>query len=157
MKNAEPSNLEDHIGYWLRCLSNHVHTAFEERLAAYGVTVAQWVVLRTLYDCPDVSLNAAAERVGVDSSSLSRMVQRLTLKGWVIRSEGAADRRAVKLALSAEARELVALLAAVADENDRVFFQTLSEDERQRFLQTIKDLLKANQWNPLERGKDRMQ
>jgi hypothetical protein len=33
--------LHDHVGYWLRRLSDEVHTSFERQIAARGVTVAQ--------------------------------------------------------------------------------------------------------------------
>ena len=46
----ELSPLESHLGYWLRYVSNHVSHAFALKVAARGVTVAEWVVLRELYD-----------------------------------------------------------------------------------------------------------
>ena len=47
---TELSSLESHLGYWLRYVSNHVSHAFSLKLAARGVTVAEWVVLRELYE-----------------------------------------------------------------------------------------------------------
>lgn len=154
MKNT-PSKLEDHLGYWLRCLSNYVHSTFAERLAEYDVSVAQWVVLRTLYDKKDTSLNEAASLVGVDNSSLSRMVDRLIQKDLIHRTEGA-DRRAICLSLSPAGKKLVPELTRLADENDFYFFRTLSIKEREHMLNTIKELLKSNNWEQSKRGKDRI-
>ena len=44
------SHLEAHLGYWLRFVSNHVSHAFSRKLFARDVTVAEWVVLRELYE-----------------------------------------------------------------------------------------------------------
>ena len=44
------SALEAHLGYWLRFVSNHVSHAFKTKVEAQGVTVAEWVVLRWLFD-----------------------------------------------------------------------------------------------------------
>jgi hypothetical protein len=66
MSNNYLSNLEDHLGYWLRCLSNYIHHSFAALLAEHDISVAQWVVLRTLYDKQNISLNEAAKLVGVD-------------------------------------------------------------------------------------------
>ena len=44
------SDLETHLGYWLRFVSNHVSHAFSLKLQARDVTVAEWVVLRELFD-----------------------------------------------------------------------------------------------------------
>ena len=156
MIKLNPSDLQSHLGYWLRCLSNLVSCAFAENLAARDVSVAQWVVLRTLHDKRDVTLNEAAAEVGVDKSSLSRMVERLVQKGLVIRAEGN-NRRSVGLTLTPAASKLVPQLARLADENDREFFHTLSARQRQEFLGTIKKLLEANGWDATKRGRDRME
>jgi len=156
MKNTEPSNLGDHLGYWLRCLSNFVSHTFEQRLATKDISVAQWVVLRTLYDSNGVTLNEAARQVGVDKSTLSRMVERLVQKGLANRSEGQ-DRRSVGLTLTPAGKMLVPQLARLADENDEAFFRTLSSRQREGFLTTIKQLLATNGWNVATRGRDRME
>lgn len=152
MNKATPSHLHSHTGYWLRCLSNLVSSTFAERLAKRDISVAQWVVLRTLYDKRNVTLNEAAEEVGVDKSSLSRMVERLVQKRLVIRAEGG-DRRSVGLALTPGAMKLVPQLAKLADENDEEFFHSLSAKRREEFLATIKQLLDANGWKLSEHGR----
>ena len=154
--NDSPSDLNMHIGYWLRCLSNFVSSTFAERLAKLDVSVAQWVVLRTLYDNDGVTLNRAAAEVGVDKSTLSRMIERLVQKGLVNRAEGE-DRRSLGLALTPTGKKLVLQLAKLADENDEAFFGAFSSKQRQEFLATIKHLLKANGWDVAHRGHDRME
>jgi DNA-binding MarR family transcriptional regulator len=150
------SNFEYHIGYWLRCLSNFVSHTFAEKLAKEDISVPQWVVLRTLYDHDNVTLNEAAALVGVDKSSLSRMIERLVQRKLVDRSEGV-DRRSLGLSLTPAARKLVPRLAKLADQNDEEFFQTLSSKQREEFLGTIKQLLEANGWSIAKRGRDRME
>lgn len=156
MNEPAPSSLEQHLGYWLRCLSNFVSHRFAERLEKQGVSVAQWVVLRTFYDCDVFTLNDAARQVGVDKSTLSRMVERLVQKGLASRSEGP-DRRSVALTLTPAGKKLVPKLAKLADENDESFFHSLSARQREEFLSIIKKLLSANGWNAATSGRDRME
>jgi DNA-binding MarR family transcriptional regulator len=153
MSQSAPSKLEEHLGYWLRCLSNFVSLTFAEKLAAQDISVAQWVVLRTLYDSNGITLNEAATQVGVDKSSLSRMVERLVQKGLVSRSQGD-DRRSVELTLTAAGKKLVPQLAQLADENDAAFFNTLDPKQRSKLLATVKRLLTANGWDASRRGRD---
>ncbi|MEI9903207.1 MAG: hypothetical protein WDN06_03970 [Asticcacaulis sp.] len=47
---TSPSHLEAHLGYWMRFVSNHVSQAFARKVEAHGVTVAEWVVLRELFE-----------------------------------------------------------------------------------------------------------
>ena len=156
MTKTTPSHLEAHLGYWLRCLSNFVSHRFAEKLAGEDVSVAQWVVLRTLYGTSGYTLNQAARHVGVDKSSLSRMVERLVQKGLADRTEGD-DRRSVLLTLTADGRKLVVRLAKLADENDLAFFKTLPLKQREVFLNTIQHLLVANGWEASTHGQDRME
>jgi DNA-binding MarR family transcriptional regulator len=156
MSKSAPSDLEEHLGYWLRCLSNFVSHSFAERLARRDISVPQWVVLRTLYDCGGVTLNEAAARVGVDKSTLSRMVERLVQRGLVNRTEGD-NRRSVGLTLTPTGKKLVPQLAQMADENDAAFFNTLAPKQRTELLATIKQLLTANGWDASLRGRDRME
>ena len=70
-RQTELSSLESHLGYWLRYVSNHVSHAFALKLAGSGVTVAEWVVLRELYDFESAP-SALADRLGMNSGAQSR-------------------------------------------------------------------------------------
>jgi DNA-binding MarR family transcriptional regulator len=155
MVKTRPSNLEDHLGYHLRCLSNFVSLSFADKVEAEGVSVSQWVVMRVLYDGHDMTLNETAEAVGVDNSSLSRMVERLVQKRLVDRRDGK-DRRSVSLALTSKGNKLVPRLAKLADENDEQFFGSLTTKQKEDLLRTVRHLLTANGWNVFTRGKDRL-
>jgi DNA-binding MarR family transcriptional regulator len=147
------SQLEDHLGYWLRCLSNFIHHGFAARLERHGVSVPQWVVLRTLLDQEPTSLSELAQAVGVDGGALSRMVERLVQKGLVHRETDAENRRAVRLGLTQAGKTLVPELAKEADENDAAFFGVLQEKERHQMLAMVHTLLSKNGWRGETHGK----
>lgn len=144
MKNDAVSRLEDHLGYWLRGLSNLVSRAFADRLEGHGVSVPQWVALRCLYDMSGATLRELAAAVEVDEGALSRLVERLHQKGFLTRQADPTNRRAVRIDLTDAGRALVPVLAREADENDRAFFDAVDEEERRRFLETVKTLLARN-------------
>lgn len=146
MSKNQVSHLEDHLGYWLRCLSNQVHESFSQKLEAFGVSVAQWVVLRLLYQEKAIPLNQAADLLGVDKSSLSRMIERLVQRGLVNRAQGH-NRRSLSLQLTPKAEVLVPQLALLADENDHLFFKNLSQTQKDDLLALIKKLLQDNGWD----------
>jgi len=137
-------DLDHHVGYWLRAVSNAVHRRFEAALNEHGVSVAQWVALRRLYEMDSVSLNEAAKLIGIDQSSASRLLERLVLKDLIKREVDPADRRAVKIRLSPAARKLVPVLAKAADENDQYFFDKLTGNDKRHLLATLKTLIARN-------------
>jgi hypothetical protein len=57
---APVSGLQDHLGYWLRYVSNQVSHAFSVKLAAREVTVAEWVMLRELFDAEAMTPSTTA-------------------------------------------------------------------------------------------------
>lgn len=69
-----------------------------------GVTGAQLLVLRVLYDRPAQSLNELATRTFTHQSTVSVVVARLVTRGLVTRSRSAADGRRLVLAVTAAGR-----------------------------------------------------
>lgn len=124
------SPLTAHLGYWLRFVSNQASHAFSLKLAARKVTVAEWVVLRQLYESEPVVPSALADRLGMTRGAISKLMDRLTAKSLVTRTTDATDRRYQALALTAEGRALVPNLSALADQNDAEFFGHLDPHER---------------------------
>lgn len=139
------SPLDAHLGYWLRWVSNHVSHAFKLKVEAHGVTVAEWVVLRQLLDSGECHPSQLAESLGMTRGAISKLVDRLSAKGHVMRTAAEDDKRyqTVKLALSG--RKLVPLLAALADQNDAEFFAHLSTSEISTLISTLRDIVHRRQ------------
>lgn len=136
------SPLDAHLGYWLRFVSNQVSNAFARRVAARGVTVAEWVVLRQLYDEDAVAPSVLADRLGMTRGAISKLADRLAAKSLAARRIDGRDRRYQTLEITAEGRRLVPELAALADENDAEFFGHLNEAERTTIGDAMKDIVR---------------
>lgn len=145
--STKTSSLEDHLGYWLRILSNEVSTRFADKLESCGVTVAQWVVLRILFDQKNATVVKVAAALDIDKGAVSRMIDRLLKLGLVRREESLRSRREVALSLTTKAQSLVPRLAKVADDNDREFFSALSARQKAEFLKTIQLLIASRVGN----------
>jgi MarR family transcriptional regulator, organic hydroperoxide resistance regulator len=139
--SGSASGLRDHVGYWLRRLSDEVHLSFERKLAAQGVTVAQWNVLVTLHRGEAETVAEVARFIETDAAAVSRLVDRLAEKGLVARSADPASRRRVLLALTPAAAELVPALVELADQNDEAFFGTLPPAQRAELAGLLQRLL----------------
>ena len=141
-KSAVVSPLEAHLGYWLRFVSNQVSHAFSLKLAARDVTVAEWVVLRELYERDWAIPSVLAERLGMTRGAISKLADRLVAKTLIARSVSDKDRRYQALALTAKGRGLVPRLAALADQNDAEFFGHLHAEERQRIETAMREVVR---------------
>lgn len=124
------SDLTSHLGYWLRFVSNHVSHSFARKLEGEGVTVAEWVMLRELYEEHALGPTRLSERMGMTRGAISKLADRLLAKRLVEREDREDDARAHLLALSPQGRDLVPRLAALADSNDAEYFGHLTPEER---------------------------
>lgn len=137
------SGLEEHLGYWLRLVSNNVSAAFARRLEALDVSVSEWVAMRKLFDQAEaISISELAEHMGMTKAPVSRLVERLVQKKLVERKDSRDDGRAQQIWLSSAGQKLVPKLAAIADENDEAFFGHLPMNGRLATIALMKDIAK---------------
>jgi DNA-binding MarR family transcriptional regulator len=141
---AAVSPLEAHLGYWLRFVSNQVSHAFDLKLAERGVSVAEWVVLRQLFDCETMAPSMLAERIGMTRGAISKLVDRLEAKALVTRTASDEDRRYQALAVTAKGRALVPKLAALADQNDAAFFAHIGSAEQERLKSIMREIVRRH-------------
>ena len=131
MSNAEGvSPLDAHLGFWLRFVSNHVSHAFKLKVEEHGVTVAEWVVLRQLFETGATPPSRLAENLSMTRGAISKLVERLAAKKLAERREAEGDRRFQSVELTDHGRTLVPTLAKLADRNDAEFFGHLDPEQR---------------------------
>ncbi len=136
METKSVSSLSDHLGYWLRLVSNQVSGTFAVRLAARQVSVAEWVVLRELYEGAQPPSHLAA-RMGMTRGAITKLADRLAARKLLRRDADASDGRAQALVLTAAGKALVPRLAALADANDAEFFSSLSGPDRAHLMRLL--------------------
>ena len=108
--------LEAHVGYWLRYVSNHVSHAFALKVAEHGVTVAEWVALRELFDSPGMMQTTLADRLGMTRGAISKLTHRLEAKHLAVREGDPHDKGTRLLRLTPAGRALVPVLTELAAE-----------------------------------------
>lgn len=139
------SELASHTGYLLRTVSNAVSQEFARRVTSQGVTVAEWAMLRSLYDCDGMAPSALAQKMSMTKGAISKLADRLLEKGLIERVGSPDDKRRLSLSLSTAGREQVPLLADLADENDAAFFGILTPAEQGRLRDVLRALIDKHQ------------
>lgn len=135
------SDLAAHTGYLLRMVSNAVSQEFARKLAGERVTVAEWVMLRSLHDAEASAPSALARRMSMTRGAISKLADRLVEKGLIERSGNPDDKRAHRLSLSVSGARKVPVLARLADENDAAFFAMLSAEEHEEMRALLQCLI----------------
>ena len=111
---AETYRVEDSVGFMITRLRASLFAAVDREVAPWGVSSAQAAIL--IYIAHGRGNRAAdiARDYSYDTGSMTRMIDRLVEKGLLRRVRDSADRRSVRLELTAKGRELTGRLPAVA-------------------------------------------
>lgn len=135
-----PAELTDHLGYWLRQVSNHVSQAFARKLADRDVTVAEWVMMRALFGVEPIPPSLLAERMGLTRGAVTKLADRLIDKGLVARTANPDDGRAQTLCLTPKGETFTPELATLADLNETECFAGLPPQDREALGRILRNL-----------------
>jgi DNA-binding MarR family transcriptional regulator len=108
--------LEQSVGYLVRKLHRSFERRLAERLADHGILAAQWTVLRALWFEEGLSQVEIAERLRVERASLTHLLNGMEESGLITRSTDDADRRKLRIHLTARGRRLKRDLLPLGDE-----------------------------------------
>lgn len=92
---------------------------------AHGVTAAEAVLLRELHAAGAVAPSVLADRLGMTRGAVTKLVDRLKAKQYLVRAKGRGDGRMQTIALTGAGAKLVPELDAVAAGVERAVFGKL--------------------------------
>jgi MarR family transcriptional regulator, organic hydroperoxide resistance regulator len=93
-------------GYLVRDAHRAFQRLLERRIAAYGVTRGQWYFLRVLWMSDGLSQRELSARVGMMEPTTVIALRSMEKAGLIVRLRSDADRRKVRVLLTAKAKRL---------------------------------------------------
>ncbi len=114
-----------------------------DRICCHDVSVTQCYALETLVEHGPMRLSALAERLFLDKSTTSRVVNTLVRKGYVEQRADATDRRATVIRPTRHGQRLCARITSDLVEQQRQLLQDLAPDIRAGVVQVIQRLARA--------------
>ncbi len=140
----KPTQLESHLGYWLRRVSNAVSGSFARALQDKQTSVAEWVLLSELHKRGQTAPGELADSLGFTRGAVSKIVDKLDAKGWVQTEAKEGDSRFRLLSLTRAGRRSLPILAEIADQNDARYFDCLSASQKSTLRQLLAKLADHN-------------
>jgi DNA-binding MarR family transcriptional regulator len=117
--------VEPSLGYFLSTARNVLAGRMDRAVAPLGLTSSQIGVILLLWFERARTPNEMSRVLSYDTGSMTRMLDRLEKKGFLVRQRSQSDRRVVELALTAQGRDaaqqLPDLIATVMTEQLRGF------------------------------------
>jgi DNA-binding MarR family transcriptional regulator len=134
------TRLQDVIFYSLESAIKAYRRFAQSRLDAAGIdiTVDQGMVLKTIHDSPDITLQQVGVVVFKDFASVTRIVQLLEQKGLLRRKPHPTDGRRSKLLLTTAGESVIRASDPIAQANRRHALKGISAEEVERLRTLLK-------------------
>lgn len=147
---AETVDLEALPGHYIRRLQQIAVALFLQETEVHGVTPVQYAALQSVANAPGIDQRTLARSIGLDTSTIAGVIDRLEVRGLMLRSASPEDRRVRLLSLTPEGRTLLeATLPSVLRAQNRML-EPLPPGERGEFMRMLRVLVTAN--NDLSRA-----
>lgn len=150
-KTAPPSvDLDVLPGHYIRRLQQIAVAIFLQETEALGVTPIQYAALQTVANSPGIDQRTLARTIGLDTSTVAGVIDRLEARGLLVRNGSPEDRRVRLLTLTDEGQALLeAVIPAMLRAQQRIL-EPLPKRERAEFMRMLRALVAAN--NELSRA-----
>ena len=130
----------------IRDLACQLQALIRQIAGEMGLTTTQAQVLFTL-PADGMSMSALAERLGLDNSTISRIIQHMEKQHWVTRNSSLRDRRVIKVSLTPTGKQVHYRLNEILETELRPLIESLEMDRQESLEQHLEEL----SWSILRR------
>ena len=129
--------LNECINFMLTNVQNAVFLCFKKQLQQYNVTPIQYALLKCLWDEDEQAPSQLAQRLYLDSSTVTGIMSRLEEKALIVREYSKTDRRRIIVCLTDAGRALQKPIEALIEETNRLVTQGLSAQEQRQLQEQL--------------------
>lgn len=127
-------------GHLVRRLQQISNALFAEECGQFDLTSVQFAALFVLGAAGELDATRLAEQIAFDRSTIGDVVERLELKGWIVRNGSSDDRRVKLIRLTPAGAKLLRLVEPAVKRVQERLLEQLSPSERAVFLTLLKRL-----------------
>ena len=134
---------EENIGLLIHDVARLLRVLYDRQMASIGLTRSQWWLLTYLFFKDGINQSELAILMDMEKAPLSRLLDRMEKKGWVIRKNESKDRRTKNIYLSETIKPLISSMGDKAAEYRRESLSILTDKDRNK-LKAILQILKKD-------------
>jgi DNA-binding MarR family transcriptional regulator len=139
-KKLPVAQYEDCIVFLLAKAYQRAHSAFKQKLAPFGITPVQHLILAVLAEEEFLSPAEISDRIAMDGATLSGVLDRMTEAGLIKKEENPEDRRSIRVSLTPRAKRMREDLADQRRAINEELTSRFSLEERLLLKRLLKDL-----------------
>lgn len=139
-----PAPLDSQLCFTLYATSMAITRTYKPMLDAMGITYPQYLVLNAVGEADGLTVGAIADRLALESSTVTPLVKRLERASFVERRRSEIDERQVEVSLTAAGRALLVRSSCLNDTLVERSGMTLDQMEAlNRQVQALRDALRS--------------
>ena len=131
---------EDCIIFLLAKAYQKAHSSFKQKLAPFGITPVQHLILAVLSEKEFLSPAEISDQIAMDGATLSGVLDRMTEAGLIKKEENPGDRRSIRVSLTSRAKRMREDLAEQRRAINEELTARLSLEERLLLKRMLRDL-----------------
>jgi DNA-binding MarR family transcriptional regulator len=143
MTEGLPDTLASRLGYLLKHVQQQLVQAAAPVMQPFGIDGRELAVLTVLAGEVPPSQQEAAERLGVDRTTMVALVDALEAKGLAERHTSPRDRRRNVVQLTPAGQDCLRRASKARDEIERDFLAPLGDDLAKQFVRALQILAKG--------------
>lgn len=128
------------VVYLLAKAYQRAHAVSKRRLAPYGLTPVQQLVIAALNEEDGISSGDLGKKLSMDPATLSGLLDRLAEANWIIKQPDQDDKRFLKICLTEQARSLIPKITEERHKTNEEILKNLSLEEKVLLKRLLKDL-----------------
>lgn len=143
-ESLDALSLEEMPGFRIRRLQLISVAIVLEETQGFGITPVQFSTLTAIQREPGLDQRTLAKRVGLDTSTLGCVIDRLEAQGLVVRNNSPCDRRVRLLQITAAGVKLLREIDPHMHKAQLRMLAPLTAEQRRDFMNTLQILIEAN-------------
>jgi len=139
MKNYD---INDSLGFIVAKTNYYMKTYFSKSIKDHDlkVTTEQWAILNAVYRNPGASQTDLARACLKDKTNVTRILDLLVRKGYVIRNTDMNDRRVYSITLTDLGGRVLEQLIKISEDANKAVDSELNNDDYQELVRSLKKI-----------------
>jgi len=142
------SDIDQFPGFLIRRVHQIAVARFSAQTDGHQITPVQWAALRRVQAQPGIDQSALARGIALDTSTIAGVVERLELRGLLLRKPSPTDRRLRTLYLTPEGLALTAKVTDITIEVQNWLLEPLSELEQAQLKSCLRKVIDRHLEDP---------
>ena len=139
-KGIEMKTYDDCIIFLLAKAYQKAHGDFKKRLQSYGLTPIQHLILEVLWGQDGLSASDIGKKLVLDGATLSGVLDRLTIGGWILKKSDSDDKRVLRNFLTPMSKELKPKLSETRDQTNEDLLKSFTIEEKVLLKRFLRDM-----------------